>query len=191
MARPSGDGYNCLLGPHAHLYSQQALLSKGAPLQGRALPAPAVSVFPLLSALLSFLCDTARGGNMTLAAQPGSAQPRPLQPAWVFLPVPSSANCEANVELVRIMLHAAEEEGRKAQSQLRNRTECLSTDCLKLKNTDRPGPKPKGNTPLFHVCCEEAVCQCLVSHLKTPHDSDMKDVLSLSIFPVAETPCTS
>lgn len=51
MAGPSGDGYNCLLGPHAHLYSQQALLSKGAPLQGRALPALdlAVSVFPLLS----------------------------------------------------------------------------------------------------------------------------------------------
>lgn len=68
---------------------------KGAPLEGKALSALdlAVSVFPLLSsALLSFLRDTARGGgNMTPAAQPGSAKPSAAGLGPLACTLPSTA----------------------------------------------------------------------------------------------------
>lgn len=144
---------------------------KGAPLQGKALSALdlAVSLFPLLSsALLSFLCDTARGGNMTPAAQSGSAQPSPLQLGWVVLPVPPPSATAARLTRSQYKLCSMQPRrkvGHKArtQNELLNRTGCLSTDCQRIKKTERPGPKPTGNTPLLHVCCEE-VCQRLVSH---------------------------
>ena len=92
MARASGDGYNRLLGPHNHLFSQQALLSKGRHCkEGLCLLLIWLFLCSLFlpSTLLSFLCDTARRGNMTPTPPPGPAQPSPLKPGWVLLTVPS------------------------------------------------------------------------------------------------------
>lgn len=63
---PSGDTYNCLPGPQtASLYSQQVLLSEGAPLQDRSVPATGLdfSAFPLLPFPCSHFCATQPEGK--------------------------------------------------------------------------------------------------------------------------------
>lgn len=149
-ARASGDGYNRLPEPHTHLCSQQAALSKrGGIARKRAVPALdlAPSIFPVFwrvfflpSTLLLFLCDTARGGNMTPAAQPGT-----LQSGWVFLP-----SSIATARLTENMYKFCSILGRcnyKVSFLITNSVCHLIVKCFKTK-TGRPGQKPKGSSPL-------------------------------------------
>lgn len=155
MAMASGDSYNLPLGPHAHLYSQQALLSEGAPLQGKVLPVLDLPPHPPI--LLSFLCDTVRGGgNMTLSnsARPGQAQPSQAlrSPGWVVfacaLPPLTAATarlthraCTNYVARIR--------GGRKAVANTQSAAQHNSSLSEAEKRQERPSPKSEGQTPPF------------------------------------------
>lgn len=130
-------------------HSRLRFQSGGGIARKRAVPALdlAPSIFPVFwrvfflpSTLLLFLCDTARGGNMTPAAQPGT-----LQSGWVFLP-----SSIATARLTENMYKFCSILGRcnyKVSFLITNSVCHLIVKCFKTK-TGRPGQKPKGSSPL-------------------------------------------
>lgn len=95
------------------------------------------------STLLLFLCDTARGGNMTPAAQPGT-----LQSGWVFFTLSSIATARLTENMYKFCSIL----GRcdyKVSFLIANSVCHLIVKCFKTTTeTDRPGQKPKGSSPL-------------------------------------------
>lgn len=124
-----------------------------------------------------FYCDTARGETWLWRLR--QARPSQALRSQIGSPLACTLPSAATARRSRYKLYIVhpEEEVWKAQtqSQLLNRTS-MPTDCEKLNTPTAKVPKPKSNTNLFHVWCEERACPCLAGHLWKPLDWDMKDV---------------